>query len=156
MKFARITLMFLLMCVIVLVVTAYLCQSNPVGVKLTPLSENEMSSLTGADGLMQECPSGAGDNSCPGRASCSGVTCITNWINDFPVGCVTEGGNNGCTGSGSWKDCEWAWCLWCWEDGPQRCGVVEIHACDTVFGGRACTGSCSTWSTSTDCENDCT
>ena len=156
MKFARITIMSLFVCIIVLVFTPYLRQSNPVGVKLTPLSENEMSSVKGADGFMQHCPTGAGDNSCPGRASCSGVTCVQNMINGFPVGCYTQGGNNGCTGSGNWKDCEWAWCLWCSENGTARCGVVELHACDTTLGGLACTGTCTVWSTSTTCKKDCT
>jgi len=145
MKFVKIFLMFLAISVLIVPISRCIEGKNPLGVKLTPLSENEKSSLIGAL-WCHKCPSSP-NKTCPGLGSCSGVTCIQ-YILDVPggmltpIGCGTSGGSRGCTSSGSYKRCVWAWGSSC-SNSNARCGSSHYPKCNTNAAGTVCTGTCS-------------
>ena len=152
MKMHKITLMFLIVGALAFAITAYSVQSCCASNKLTPLSEDEISSLIGAAGPFQSC---GVSTSCPGPATCGGITCTQDYIEGFPV-CLKggSGGSGGCSGSGNYLDCEWDWCWWCSENGTDRCGYGEYPYCPHT--GGLCLGPCDIAQTDDPCEEDCT
>jgi len=127
--------------------------NNPLNLKLEKLSSEKMACSVGSWGFGQECPSTT-NGSCPGEASCSGVTC-TQWIlNGFPTSCITAGGSTGCTSSGSYKKCVWKWCLWCSGGGAGACGSPRRPLCNEAC--FQCLGGCTLTTFGGNCRTNCT
>jgi len=124
------------------------CASQTV-TAMTPLSEDQMESVVGASGFMQSC---TGTSNCPGR--CVAPTKCTQVITPLTHYCRRDNGTAGCSSSGTFKDCEWAWCLWCSNGGPGRCGNYELPYCESSYG--YCTGMAGCSNTGAACKYDCT
>lgn len=148
MKSFKVAFICLTVCSFALTVLGFTKHSNHLLVELTPLSENEMVSTVGA-WYGQACD---GTGTCPDSVSCSGVSCQA--VPDGTGGyrCVTNDDLSGCSESGSYDKCTFAWCWHCDADGNGgACGeAIDLGCYKDLVGGCYCDGS-----QSGDCRGNC-
>lgn len=126
------------------------------------LSDAEAVAIVGGDGFGQTCPytaqSPPGD-ACPGPAV-EGHNCQCTQQMIFPGTPYCEMSNVeqmfGCTEQGSYKECAWAFELWCSYDGTGDCGNKEQVYCPQSGGYCHKEGyTCDIMDLGYDCKHNC-